>query len=133
LDEFKNFINIYNNVFLIINPTKEKFNTTLMNRVYHDMLRLYSNELEKDNTLFISQGFSFDDEHIRDITKRSLLNPSLKMLLFAYNEDDANKYKRYFSDLNINNVTIVCSDSGRNLTLNELNQILLLIQGIDNE
>ena len=59
-------------LFYMILPKKDKFKETLLNRVYYDMLRIYANELDKENTLLITNGFSFDDEHILDITKRAL-------------------------------------------------------------
>lgn len=47
---------------------------------------MYSNELEKQNTLLIAFGFSFRDEHILEITRRSLINPSLLLYAFYYDE-----------------------------------------------
>lgn len=71
-------------VFLIVNPTKEKFSDTLLNKNYYELLRIFSNELEKENSLLVVNGFSFRDEHILDLVKRSMVNPSLKILIFVY-------------------------------------------------
>lgn len=70
---------------LIVNPTKEKFKLTLLNQTYYELLRLYSNELEKENTVLYVMGFSFADEHIREITLRAAnSNPTLIVHIFAY-------------------------------------------------
>ena len=48
----------------IVNPTKWKFHETVFEEHYYQMLRLMSYELEKPNSLLITFGFSFADEHI---------------------------------------------------------------------
>jgi len=69
----------------IVNPTKEKFRETVLNRNYYEILRIYSNELEKENTVLFVMGFSFADEHIRDITVRvANSNPTLKLFVFSF-------------------------------------------------
>jgi hypothetical protein len=35
----------------IVNPTKAKFRHTMMNETHYEMLRIYSSELEKENTV----------------------------------------------------------------------------------
>jgi len=65
----------------IVNPTKWKFHETVFEEHYYQMLRLLSYELEKPNSVFISFGFSFADEHIRNLVKRSLSNPSLQLFI----------------------------------------------------
>jgi hypothetical protein len=62
----------------IVNPTKAKFAQTLLNQTHYELLRIYSNELEKENTVLFVLGFSFADEHIREITLRAAnSNPTL--------------------------------------------------------
>lgn len=76
----KNFEKEYGKL-AIINPTKEKLAQTVMNVNYYDQLRMYCNELEKSNTLLVSFGFSFSDEHIQSMTLRSLQgNPTLTLV-----------------------------------------------------
>jgi len=36
---------------MIVNPAKTKFEDTLLNQYYYDLLRIYSNELEKENSV----------------------------------------------------------------------------------
>lgn len=72
----------------IVNPTKEKFRETVLNRNYYELLRIYSNELEKENTILFVVGFSFADEHIRDVTIRvANSNPTLKIYIFSHSSD----------------------------------------------
>ena len=69
----------------IVNPKKTKFEDTVLNQYYYDLLRLYSNELEKENSLLFVMWFSFADEHIRDLTLRvANSNPTLKVYIFKY-------------------------------------------------
>jgi len=71
----------------IVNPTKEKFKHTILNQTYYELLRIYSNELEKENTILIVLGFSFADEHIKEITFRALnSNPTMICYIVAYNK-----------------------------------------------
>ena len=60
------------------------------------MLRLLSYELEKPNSIFITFGFSFSDEHILNLVKRSLSNPTLQLFIWCYSEASSLKLKEYF-------------------------------------
>lgn len=80
------FINEYEKL-QVVNPTKEKFKDTTFNKTYYEMLRLYANELEKENSILYILGFSMADEHIRDITFRAIKsNPTLKVFICSYKE-----------------------------------------------
>lgn len=82
------FMEAYEKKLIIVNPTKEKFRHTLMNETYYELLRLYANELEKENTVLFALGFSFADAHIRDITLRAAnSNPTLMVYVIAYTSD----------------------------------------------
>jgi hypothetical protein len=70
----------------IVNPTKWKFHETVFEEHYYQMLRLLSYELEKPNAVFITFGFSFADEHILNLVRRSLSNPSLQVFVCCFNE-----------------------------------------------
>lgn len=83
-DGYGNFLEEYDKL-LVVNPTKAKFQETVLNQKYYDLLRIYANELEKENTLLFVMGFSFADEHIRDLTIRvANSNPTLMIYIFAY-------------------------------------------------
>lgn len=124
--KFRNFINYYTDFFAIVNPTKEKFCTTVMKMFYHEMLRIYSNELEKQNSLLLVFGFSFADEHIFEITRRSLINPSLLVYIFCYDENSFKKMQDRFSGTKCTNVTLVRLDD-EHLNLQKFNAILTKI------
>lgn len=70
----------------IVNPTKWKFHETVFEEHYYQMLRLLSYELEKPNSVFITFGFSFADEHILNLVKRSLANPSLQIFVCCFDQ-----------------------------------------------
>jgi hypothetical protein len=70
--------------FTLVLPQKNKFKETIINQTYYDQLRIFSNELDKENTILIVHGFSFADEHIFEIVKRALRNPTLLLIVFCY-------------------------------------------------
>ena len=112
----------YNKEYAVILPQKSKFRETLMDRIYYDLLRIYANQLDKENTLLIAFGFSFIDEHIYDITKRALKNPTLKLIIFAYKTEDIEGYKTKFDGYN--NVTIVAPEDESNIDFAKFNSVL---------
>ena len=105
----------------MINPTKRKFEETVLGLTYYELLRLYANELDRNNALLISFGFSFDDEHILEVTKRALENSQLILLVCCHKETDLEKYQTKFS--NANNVWYAVP-SGGELGLGEFCAIL---------
>jgi len=90
--QLKNYIR----QFSVVLPQVEKFRETIMNQIYYDLLRIYQNQLDRENTLLIVFGFSFADEHILKITERALKNATLKLILFAHDEARAENYKEIF-------------------------------------
>ncbi len=85
--KFSSFLEEYDKLS-IVNPTKGKFQQTVLEQKYYDLLRIYANELERENTLLFVMGFSFADEHIRDLTIRvANSNPTLMIYIFAYTTD----------------------------------------------
>lgn len=103
LPDISNFIEGYEKL-QIVNPTKEKFKDTTLNKTYYEMLRLYANELEKENSVLFIIGFSLADEHIREITIRAVKsNPTLKVFICSYTEDA----KDIISNLKAENIDLV--------------------------
>jgi hypothetical protein len=101
------FMNAYEKLLIIVNPTKEKFQHTLMNATYYELLRLYSNELEKENTTLFAMGFSFADEHVRDITIRAAnSNPTLVVHVVAYSSEAREQIQTRFPSTSIRNANI---------------------------
>jgi hypothetical protein len=94
----------------IVNPTKWKFHETVFEEHYYQMLRFLSYELEKPNSVLITFAFSFADEHILNLVKRSLTNPRLKVFVCCFNEKEKqvmhNRFKLF------KNVQLVAFEDG---------------------
>ncbi|WP_434722776.1 SIR2 family protein [Mesorhizobium sp. RIZ17] len=106
----------------VILPNVRKFESTLIERVYFDLLRLYSNCLDRDNALLIAFGFSFADEHILDITRRALRNPTAQLLIFAYSSANVAAFSDKFSQNR--NVTVIDPGAGPPTDFKVFNSIL---------
>ena len=92
-DVYKDFFAAYNQI-VMINPTKEKFKTSVLDYHFYELMRIYSNALERENSILFVMGFSFADEHIAQITKRAAdTNPTLQVVVLAYSEKDEEGYK----------------------------------------
>ncbi len=109
----------------VILPNMRKFESTLLDRVYFDLLRLYSNAMEVENTLLFVFGFSFADQHILDITRRALRNPTAKVVVFAFSSANADDFETMFSAHR--NVVIIYPDDGEHIDFPKLNSIFDLI------
>lgn len=91
-----NFLNAYHEL-AIVNPTKTKFQQTVLNQNYYDLLRLFANELEKENTVLFAIGFSCRDEHIRELIVRAArVNPTLQVIVFAHSTKSADDIEKEF-------------------------------------
>lgn len=108
-------------LFLIM-PNFTKFHETLMERVYYDLLRLYSKAMEQENAVLIAFGFSFSDEHILDITKRTLRNPTSQLIIFSFSNNDINSYQNKFAKHR--NVIVVGPPVGAYINFPRLNGII---------
>lgn len=80
----------------IVNPTKWKFHETVFEEHYYQMLRQLSYELEKPNSILITFGFSFADEHILRLVQRSLANPQLQTFICCYSDASASSMREEF-------------------------------------
>lgn len=78
------------NKLAVVLPNKRKFASTVLDATYYDQLRRLSNQLELPNTSLLVMGFSFADEHIRSlITRAAKANPTLKVIIFCYDKNEA--------------------------------------------
>lgn len=102
----------------IVNPTKWKFHETVFEEHYYQMLRLLSYELEKPNSIFITFGFSFADEHIRNLIKRSLSNPKLQIFVCCYTEESKIGLEKYFKEYK----NMIFITAGGNLNFDKFNK-----------
>jgi len=114
-------INKFNEKFSIILPRKEKFKDTILNETYYELLRIYANELDKENTLLIVIGFSFADDHILKITKRALKNPTLRIVIFCHKKEEQDAYTDKFCSFN--NVCIIYSETDK-IDFSQFNSII---------
>ena len=110
IPDLSKFLRLYEKL-QIINPTKEKFKDTTFNKTYYELLRLYANELEKENTILFVMGFSMADEHIREITIRALKsNPTLKVFFVAFKKSDTEKLNDYLENRPYHNLEILAPE-----------------------
>lgn len=86
-ESLKNLISQIDTLQIVL-PTKKKLQTTLVQEHFFNMLRFVSYELEKDQSVLVVFGFSFYDEHIRDVIQRSLNNPTLLVIIFCFTDTD---------------------------------------------
>jgi len=108
--------------YAIVLPQASKFRTTLLDRTYYDLLRIYANELDRENTALMALGFSFGDAHLLDITTRALKNPTLRLMIFVYEAAAVEGYRKTFE--RFTNVEIVAPEGDTKFTLAELSACL---------
>lgn len=118
-DQKQAFIDSYS----LILPRKNKFSETLLEHVYYDLLRMYSNELDRENVALFVFGFSFSDNHIKDITIRAIKNPTLKIIIFAYSKLDADHYCKIFT--NYQSVDVISLEDNGQIDFPFLNKFLV--------
>jgi hypothetical protein len=106
----------------IVFPQSSKYNTTVLDRTYYELLRFFANTLDKENALLITFGFSFRDEHLLDVTKRALKNPTLRVLAVAYNHASRDALATTF--VANNNVCILTTSDGSTIDFDRFNQVL---------
>lgn len=103
------FLSAYDKL-LVVNPTKKKFSETVFDVHFYELMRIFSNSLEKENSILFVMGFSFADEHIRNIVKRALkTNPTLMVFVFSYKDDEIERYIEYLGKNDSNLVILTPS------------------------
>ena len=111
----------------IVNPTKWKFHETVYEEHYYQMLRLLSYELEKPNAVLITFGFSFADEHILHLVKRSLSNPRLQVFVCCHSKVAYDKLSEEFRQYP--NVKCLILEAGALMTFSEFNEKVFSLRG----
>lgn len=115
---------------VIVNPEKTKFATTVLTETYYELIRRFANELERETSVLFVHGFSFRDEHLREIVVRAArTNPTLHVIAFAYSQADVARYQKLIPDLVIPNRNIEIigpSSGGTHLSLDEVVDTYLL-------
>lgn len=73
----------------VINPNAEKHFETVLDTNYASMLRKFTLELEKENSVLILVGFSLADKHIKNLLDGVIKsNPTLVVVYFSYSQYD---------------------------------------------
>ena len=117
------FATSYDSTLCIVNPAKRKFEETVLEQSYYDLLRIYANELDRNNSLLLVFGFSFADEHILELTKRAIRsNPKLIVLISCHTRGDAAWYRSLFP--NADNVYLLVPKEDKEIGLGELTEVL---------
>lgn len=85
-DDFKTS---YQTELAVINPNAEKHFETVLDTNYASMLRKFTLELEKENSVLFIFGFSLADKHIKDLLYNVMKsNPTLVVVYFSYSPYD---------------------------------------------
>jgi SIR2-like domain len=121
----ENFWTEYNKL-PIVNPTKWKFHETVFEEHYYQMLRFLSYELEKPNSILITFGFSFADEHIRRLVQRSLSNPQLQTFICCYSQSSAESMREEFKLWR--NVIVIGPPDGEKLDFTNFNKYIFSLK-----
>ncbi|WP_145559039.1 SIR2 family protein [Yersinia mollaretii] len=127
--KLKKFRQEYNKL-AIVNPTKAKFEETVFQQHYYQSLRLLSYELEKPQTILICFGFSFKDEHIREIIHRSLSNPSLIVYVFCYKKENKSEIKELIDN---KKVIFISPDNDEDDNVIDLNRFIKCIFSLESK
>jgi hypothetical protein len=107
LDKHIKFLEEYKDL-VMINPNKEKFESTTLRLEYYEQLRMYSNALEKENSVLFVCGFSFADEHIKEITLRvANSNPTLIIYVFCFDNGSQKDIENKLKKNKFNNIKLI--------------------------
>lgn len=122
---------------VMVNPRKTKFQETVLDLHFYELMRLYSNALERVSTCLIVAGFSFADEHIAQITMRAAAsNPTLLIIIFAYKDDaknDINACLKKGGSTGNNNILVLSPEDYRNSQEDEFKKKLCGLKYFDLE
>lgn len=77
---------------VMIYPTPLKDRSTLM-VPYSDLFRIFKNQLSKPNSILITLGYSFGDDHINRVIYDCLAVPTFKLIIFGEAKEESNIYK----------------------------------------
>lgn len=92
----------------IVNPEKAKFASTVLNETYYELIRRFANELERENTVLFVHGFSFRDEHLRDLVLRAAkTNPTLQVIVFCYSNSSKERLEALLPSKQVKNGNIL--------------------------
>ncbi len=82
----EDFANGYKQV-AVINPNAEKHLETVLDTNYASMLRKFTLELEKENSVLFILGFSLKDKHIRELLYGVMKNNPTLIVVYLYHKE----------------------------------------------
>lgn len=131
---YDKFFDAYNQI-VMINPIKDKFRTSVLDYHFYELMRIYSNALERENSILFVMGFSFADEHIAKITQRAAdTNPTLQIVVFAYSDKDLETYKKKLEiehGCSNNNILILTPSSFKESNQDKYKELCELVENFD--
>jgi hypothetical protein len=110
----------------VVNPEPKKFKETVIDLTYYELLRMYSSELEKENSVLFVMGFSMADQHIREITIRSAdSNPTLKIYIFCHSKSKLTEMENLMNigQLKYSNIEIIAPEDDEDVNKYNLGRI----------
>lgn len=118
----KDFEHIGKDDVIMIYPTPQKDRTTLMTP-YSDLFRNMQYSIMKPNSILITMGYSFSDDHINRIILNALAVPSFRVVVFG-NSKNINKLK----ELNDNRIWVIHSEDKMHYFKNVVHRLMPEIQ-----
>lgn len=111
---------------VVVNPEPKKLKETVIDLTYYELLRMYSSELEKENSVLFVMGFSMADQHIKEITIRSAdSNPTLKIYIFCHSKNNLAEMERTMNigQLKYSNIEIITPENDEDANKYNLGKI----------
>lgn len=122
IEEIKKDFGCYDNL-MIVNPTNTKFKDTVLNEYYYNLIRVYTNQLEKENSVLFVMGFSFEDKHLRNQTIQvANSNPTLMVYIFSHEEKSNSIYEKMVNDAKNKNIETLYPKEGVNYNLSTITE-----------
>lgn len=108
---WSSFIEEYKKKILVVNPEDSKFSETVLNKYYYELLRSYSSELERENSVLFVIGFSMADQHIQEITKRAARsNPTLQIYIFSFSKTSKSDMEEKMEVSKYANISVIAPE-----------------------
>lgn len=86
-DQLYIYPSVQDDPFVVL-PDGSEARQTFESNHFFDMLRTFQLELAKSDSVLITIGFSFGDQHIAKLVKRALNSPDFMAFIVCYNHDD---------------------------------------------
>lgn len=103
---------------IMIYPTPQKDRSTLMTP-YSDLMRNMQQIISKNNSVLVTLGYSFSDDHINRIILNSLSNPTFKLIVLG-SSDNIDKLIK----MNDKRIIVINSDDKIHYFNNFINSLL---------